>query len=111
MNKIKFFFAICFVCFSCNKHKDEDSTIKSSEVEIEDFARVKFTTNFDDCNAYMIVIERETHDIYYKPDILANDYKIDNLHVKVKYIITEEKHNCGFGGYRPIIHIVEIEKR
>ena len=75
MNKIKIFFAICFICFSCNKHKDEGSTLKSSEVEIEDSARVKYTINIDDCNAYMIVIERETHDIYYKPDIFASKIK------------------------------------
>ena len=74
---------------------------------------IKYMDNYDSCNDYMVVIENEepVHDIYYKPDKLSDKFKVDNLPVKVKYIVTEEKHNCGFGGYVPIINIVKIEKR
>jgi hypothetical protein len=108
MRKIKdltYVIILLFFCGVINSCSDDDF----SEWEI---CTIKYMAHIDSCNDYMIVIEKEeqVNDIYYKPDKLPDDFKVDNLPVKVKYTITEEKHNCGFGGYVPIIHIVKIEK-
>lgn len=47
---------------------------------------------------------------YYKPDNLPDKFQIDDIKVRILYIITEQTHNCGFGGYRPIIQIIKIKK-
>ncbi len=89
---------------------------KSSQEDASIFVEngiVKYTPPEDNCNAYMIVIEQEdpAYNKYYKPDQLSDQFKVDNLQVKVQFRITEDKHNCGFGGYVPVINIIKIEKR
>jgi hypothetical protein len=67
----------------------------------------------DNCNTYMIVIEQEdpVYNKYYKPDHLPDQFKVDSLNVKVTFSMSEEKHNCGFGGDVPVINIIKIEKQ
>ena len=103
MKKILFLFAV-FAFLQCSKY---DGDIKLANCTI------KYMGFVDSCDDYMIVIENEdpVRDIYYKPYKLKNDFKVENLQVKIKYILTEERHNCGFGGYVPIIHIIKIKKR
>ena len=47
---------------------------------------------------------------WYKPENLSEEYKIDNLFVRITYSLTDKKYNCGFGGYKPIIIIHKIER-
>ena len=106
MKKIVSFAAILFVltsAFTCGKEKEEDPTIY---VEI---GVIKYMPPPDNCNDYMIIFEKDDQIKYNKPDNLSDDYKIDGLQIKVTYRKTEEKHNCGFGGYVPIINIIKIE--
>jgi len=63
------------------------------------------------CYTYVIIIENDRNKIQYKPDHLPDNLKVDNLPVKIKYIITEETYLCGFSGFIPIMKIIEIEKR
>jgi hypothetical protein len=67
----------------------------------------------DNCNTYMVVVEQENpvYNKYYKPNHLPDQFEIDNLNVKVTVRMSEEKHNCGFGGYVPVINIIKVEKR
>jgi hypothetical protein len=55
---------------------------------------------------YMFVADRK----WYKPDQLAEKYEVDTIQVEITYRMTEETHNCGFGGYVPVIHIVKIKE-
>jgi len=92
-------------------------TNKSNEkVDLENIytetAIVKFTPPEDHCNAYMIAVVHENgFDKLYKPNQLSKQFEIDNLKVMVTYRMSEEKHNCGFGGYVPVINIMKIEKQ
>ena len=113
MNKSKlilpiFSFLLLFLFSQCSKNDSENN--KNPEWVN---CTIKDMTFIDSCNDYMIVIEYDdpVHNIYYKPDKLSDNFKVDNLSVKVKYIITEKTHNCGFGGDVPIISIIKIEKR
>ena len=74
-------------------------------------AIVKYTPPGDHCNAYMIVIYENGFDKYYKPDRLSKQFEVGNLKVEVTYRLTEKIHNCGFGGYVPIINIIKIQKQ
>ena len=49
--------------------------------------------------------------IWYKPENLSEEFKVDDLKVKITYTLTDKTHNCGFGGYKPIIIIHKIERR
>jgi hypothetical protein len=70
----------------------------------------------DNCNDYIFRTHRDEVRLdYYKPDNLPDEFKTSPVHtdsipVEIAYRMTGEKHNCGFGGYVPIIHIIKIKK-
>jgi hypothetical protein len=72
---------------------------------------VRHTPAVDHCDAYMIYIDEPKRKRWYKPDNLSSEFEEDSLKVSVSYYITEQTHNCGFGGYKPVIHIINIEKQ
>lgn len=50
-------------------------------------------------------------DKYYHPDQLADEFKQDNLSVKICYEASTEKFICGLGGLNmPVINIISIRK-
>lgn len=62
----------------------------------------------DDCNAYMIDINGKL----FKPEHLSKEFEVDSLKVSITYtVIDGVTHNCGFGGYKPVIKINSISKR
>jgi hypothetical protein len=65
-----------------------------------------YAFGIDNCDAYMIKVDNA----YYVPDFLGKKYQIDGLKVKLSYELSGERHNCGFGGYRPVINIKKIRK-
>ena len=87
-------------------HK-EDATI------LEGNCIIKHMPPPDNCNDYMIIFEKDVpeNNILYKPDKLSEEFKVDNLHIKLTYRITEDKYNCSFGGYVPVINIIKIQKQ
>ena len=91
--------------YSCQKGED-------AELQWEN-GIIKYISGPDTCDDYIIFIEQEKSDymLYYKPNTMPQKFKVDDLHVKVKFSISEKKHNCGFGGYVPIINIIKIQKQ
>jgi len=67
---------------------------------------IKYVDPLDNCGAYMFIAD----DRYYKPDNLPDEYKVDELQVEISYQMTDLTHNCGFGGYKPVIKIIKIKK-
>ncbi len=60
----------------------------------------------DTCNDYMIEIGK----FVYKPENLSSLLKVDSLKVNLTYELNNtETYNCGFGGYVPVIRIINIE--
>jgi hypothetical protein len=105
MKKILFAILLCATVAGCNEKMD-DTNLKTYKKE----GMIKYCPPPDNCNDYMIVIDIDQYTKYYKPDNLPDKFKIDNLQIEVTYHITEEKHNCGFGGYVPVINITKIKK-
>jgi hypothetical protein len=104
--KILFVIVLCAAVAGCNK-KTDDTNLTTYKKE----GTVKYYPPPDNCNDYMIVFDiGQSNEKYYKPDNLSDDFKIDNLQIEVTYRISEEKHNCGFGGYIPVINIIKIKK-
>lgn len=85
----------------CRKHPD---SITADATVIDD------TATFDNCGAYMVVIGEGVGATWYKPENLSKEFREDNLKVKIVYSITDKTHNCGFGGYVPVITIHRIKK-
>lgn len=83
--------------------KDASDTVAQTGI-------VKYMPPPDNCNDYMIVIEKEESLDYYKPDNLPNEFKTDELPVKLTFRKTEKIHNCGFAGNVPVINIINIHK-
>jgi hypothetical protein len=97
---------------SAISHTDIPTEAENVNAEIfEKDGMIKYCPPIDHCNDYMIIFEINQFEKYYKPDRLSNDFKIDGLRVKVTYRISEEKHNCGFGGYVPVIEILKIRRK
>jgi len=86
---------------------------KGDNTSIVDIGIIKYYPPGDNCNAYMIEIKKEglEYSKLYKPNGLPKEFEVDDLQVKVTYRISGEKHNCGFGGYVPIINIIKIQKQ
>ncbi|MDR2928408.1 MAG: hypothetical protein LBV41_09475 [Cytophagaceae bacterium] len=94
---------------SCGEKKLSD---ENTDV-FEENCIVKYMPHPDNCNDYMIVVENENpvYNTEYKPEQLPDEFKVDNLRVKVKFSISDKKHNCGFGGYASVVNIIKIEKQ
>jgi hypothetical protein len=93
----------------CSK-KEKDLDICEGKEIYEEKGMIKYDPPPDSCDDYMIVFNGNEFDKYYKPGNLPDDFKIDSLQIEVRYCISEEQHNCGFGGYVPIINILNIKK-
>ena len=94
---------LCAVITGCNADDSDEATYIKDGI-------IRYVPPPDSCDDYMIVFEIDQFEKYFKPDNLSDDFKVDGLRVRVTCRITEEKHNCGFGGYVPIIHIIKIKK-
>ncbi len=59
----------------------------------------------------MILIRKNnnTRESWYKPKELPSKFKVDGLNILVNYTVLDSTHNCGFGGYMPIIIINHIK--
>ncbi|MDR2041870.1 MAG: hypothetical protein LBP98_06070 [Tannerella sp.] len=101
-----FILLLCVAAAGCHKKTDDTNLTTCQKVGM-----IEYCPPPDNCNDYMIVFDTDQLDKkYYKPDHLPDDFKINNLQIEVTYRITEEKHNCGFGGDVPVIHIIKIRK-
>ena len=76
-------------------------------------ATIKYLPPEDNCGSFMVVVgtPEEITSLWYKPDNLPDKFKIDNLKVQITYTVTDRKHSCGFGGYKPIIIIQTIKEK
>ncbi len=85
---------------------------KTDTNAIKTEATIKNIPIEDNCGDYMVLVGN-INDVsarWYKPENLSEEYKIDNLFVRITYSLTDKKYNCGFGGYKPIIIIHKIER-
>ena len=101
-----FFLLTTLLCVSVAGCSDKWAGYEKYETE----ATVQSRGSFDDCDAFMIAVQRGEFVKLYKPSNLPAKFQIDKLQVEVSYYITEETHNCGFGGYVPVIYIIKIKK-
>ena len=95
MNKITIFIIICFVCFSCNKQKDEDQILKSPIYETEDFA-IEFSLLDDNGNSVTKFKEGENIHFYFSLKNLSEEeiiLKASHLFPNDFFMVYDEKNN------------------
>lgn len=99
---------LCLLCMgftACQKntyYEDRDPN------QLEDTATILDTGSpaLDGCG-WLVKVGNTS----YSPDNLPNDFKINNIQVNIKYIISDTKFSCGFAGsgYN-FIHLVDIKR-
>jgi hypothetical protein len=100
------FLALLFLLFSCNKDRscegcDNNTCFKD--------ATILYTGPVagDGCDW---VIRIGTNQLYH-PDLLAEEFKENELPIKLCYELTTDEFRCGIrASVMPVIHVVKIKK-
>ncbi len=93
----------CMGIVGCEE-KDDDIVYEQAVVKLQEGA--------DTCNAFMIIIKKDddVKEDWYKPENLPSNFQVNGLSVLINYTVSNKKHNCGFGGNKPVIVINHIKK-
>jgi hypothetical protein len=96
---------------ACEEKEKEDVLVKTGS--IVDVG--KYMWIWAECTGFEVYFDDNNE--YYKPDNLPDEFKVDNLQVKITYRLSGQKHVCGTGDKNnqskrevSIIDIVKIEK-
>ncbi len=94
---------LCMGVMSCEDEKDDT---------VYEQAIVKLQEGADTCNTFMIIIKKDdaVKEDWYKPENLPSKFRVNGLSVLINYTVSNKKHNCGFGGNKPVIVINQIKK-
>ncbi|MGZ8556870.1 MAG: hypothetical protein ACXWWC_00980 [Chitinophagaceae bacterium] len=100
------FLALVFVLFSCKK--DRLCKACNTESGFKD-ATIIYTGPIETDGCDWVV--KIGTDQYYHPDVLNDEFKQNELDVKICYELATDKFHCGIAGTgMPVIHVLKIKK-
>lgn len=97
--------AILFLFLSCKKERSCE-TCNTPEGYIDAIILYTGAVEVDGCSWVVKIGD----DKYYHPDMLREEFKQDNLGVKICYTMTTGKFTCGIVGEKmSVIHVLDIK--
>lgn len=112
---LPFVLGMLALCWGCDKDNDKPCVIPEGAVT-EKF-KVLYAAPPDNCNDFVLVVEKLDEDgklisftRFYKPNTLPAEFQKDGMFVVVTYTVSNDTHNCDFGGYVPVINVHHIRK-
>jgi len=100
MKKIILSIGIILSALSCSDNE------QSQSINTENATIYYDPSGIDNC-VYTLKMDNEK---YYSTEHLDNEFRENNLRVKISYRKTEKELNCGFSGNLTIIEIETIKK-
>ena len=98
------FLVIAFLLFSCKK----DRSCEACNSRFKD-AVILFSGPVEGDGCDWVV--KTGNNQFYHPDMLANEFRENELNVRICYELTNEEFRCGIAGsVMPVIHILKIKK-
>jgi len=100
MKKLILSIGIIIFALSCSDNEQNQNIITENATIYYD------SSSIDNC-VYTLKMDNEK---YYSTEHLDNEFRENNLRVKISYRKTEKKLNCGFSGDLTIIELETIKK-